>query len=132
MTNKDKILGCLMTFCCHHRCSWDRFVGQEFLESLDFSQMDFEMMCGMSSWMTCGTGFSRDKKDLDATVHCNNARDKEIGLNRQQKGDVGLKCKMLLNWGRLKFLEGLGFTCDLLYYVDNDISLENVCILAKN
>lgn len=57
-------------------------------------------------------------------------RDKNIGLSRQEKEIVGKKCKTLLNYGRLKYLEDNGFKCELNFYVNSDVSLENLCIVA--
>ena len=90
------------------------------------------MMGGMSSWATCGTGFSREKNcEKGGDVEIVNERDREIGLNRAQKGEIGKRCKAILNWGRLQFLEGLGFQCNLHFYVGSDVSLENVCIVGR-
>lgn len=119
-----------MTFCCHHRCRWGAYTGQEFFNSVGLEKNDFEMMCGMSSWATCGTGFSREKNCVLSDFGCND-RDKEIGVNRVQKEELGRKAKMIINWGRLKFLQTLKYDCRLVYYVETDVSLENVCLVAK-
>ncbi|XP_044261825.1 tRNA:m(4)X modification enzyme TRM13 homolog isoform X1 [Tribolium madens] len=126
-----KVGGLTMTFCCHHRCRWGAYVGKDFFNRVGLTKPDFEMMCGMSSWATCGTGLSREKNQIGGTVE-GNERDKEIGVTRSQKEELGRRAKALLNWGRLQFLEGLGFECRLHYYVEADVSLENVCIVAKN
>ncbi|EFA11905.1 tRNA:m(4)X modification enzyme TRM13 homolog-like Protein [Tribolium castaneum] len=125
-----KVGGLTMTFCCHHRCRWPSYVGKDFFNRFGLTKNDFEMMCGMSSWATCGTGFSREKNQTGGTVEGND-RDKEIGVTRSQKEELGRRSKAILNWGRLQFLEGLGFECRLHYYVEADVSLENVCIVAK-
>lgn len=52
------------------------------------------------------------------------------GLNREEREEIGRKCKYIINWGRLKYLQKLNFDCSLHYYVDKDITLENVCIVA--
>ncbi|RZC39402.1 tRNA:m(4)X modification enzyme TRM13 -like, partial [Asbolus verrucosus] len=124
---QTKVLGCIMTFCCHHRCRWASYTGKDFFEGVDLTKNDFDMMCGMTSWATCGTGFSREKnsESLQTKTEILNERDKEIGLNRDQKEEVGRRCKSILNWGRLQYLEKMGFQCFLHYYVDADVSLEN-------
>ncbi|XP_019875165.2 tRNA:m(4)X modification enzyme TRM13 homolog [Aethina tumida] len=132
--NKHKVLGAIMTFCCHHRCTWTPFVGKEFFQENDFTKKDFEILCGIVSWATCGTGFSRERrnnieKETDlkqSTV----AKDDELGLSREQKEEIGRRSKNLINWGRLLYLQKMGFQCYLHYYTDKNVSLENVCIVA--
>lgn len=87
-------------------------------------------MCGMTSWATCGSGLSRTLRLEDDQEEKNNDRDKQMGLNRQEKAEIGKRCKTILNWGRLEYLKLLGFECFLHYYVEPCISLENVCIVA--
>lgn len=43
---------------------------------------------------------------------------------------IGRKAKALLNWGRLIYLESVGFEAQLFYYTSIDVSLENMCIVA--
>ncbi|XP_018569044.1 tRNA:m(4)X modification enzyme TRM13 homolog isoform X2 [Anoplophora glabripennis] len=125
--NKQKLQGVVLTFCCHHRCRWTPYVGREFFK---LSENDFYMMCGMASWATCGTGLSRERRKNPNEELAQNERDSEIGLTREEKEVVGQRCKHVLNWGRLIYLEKLGFNCSLHYYVNKSISLENVCIVA--
>lgn len=56
----------------------------------------------------------------------------ENGLDKKQREEIGRRCKQIIDWGRLKFLENQGFKCDMHYYVTADVSLENVCIVAVN
>ena len=54
--------GLLIALCCHHRCDWDLFVGKEFLLERGFEQQDFNLLCGLTSWATCGSGKPRTRK----------------------------------------------------------------------
>ncbi|CAG9856571.1 unnamed protein product [Phyllotreta striolata] len=129
--NRDKVNGCILTFCCHHRCRWVPYTGKEFFKQQGLSKQDFDIMCGMASWATCGTGLSREmNKEVKESEMKQNERDAQIGLSRLEKEEVGRRSKNVLNWGRLHFLEQCGFKCYLHYYVDKDITLENVCIVA--
>lgn len=88
-------------------------------------------MCGMASWATCGTGLSRElRKGVHGTEFKQNEKDIRIGLSRQEKEEIGIWSKHILNWGRLYYLEKNKFKCYLHFYVDKDITLENVCIVA--
>ncbi|KAJ8967841.1 hypothetical protein NQ317_005512 [Molorchus minor] len=129
--NKDKLQGVIFSFCCHHRCRWIPYTGREFFEENQLSKDNFNIMCNMASWATCGTGLSRQKQaSNEAERSKQNERDIEIGLNKEQKEDIGRKSKNIINWGRLVYLEKLGFKCALHYYVESTISLENVCVVA--
>lgn len=43
---------------------------------------------------------------------------------------MGKKCKDLLNWGRKMYIQNFGFSSILCYYVNNEVSLENVCLIG--
>lgn len=129
----EKVLGALFAFCCHHRCQWSTYVGKIFFKDVGLTKLDFDAMCGMVSWATCGSGVGRDLRTQESEEKLQNNlklndRDQEIGLNREQKSEIGKKCKYVLNWGRLHYLQTLNFKCNLHYYVDEDISPENLCI----
>ncbi|XP_072379376.1 tRNA:m(4)X modification enzyme TRM13 homolog [Diabrotica undecimpunctata] len=129
--NNWKVGGCILTFCCHHRCRWVPYTGKDFFKENNLGKTDFDIMCGMASWATCGTGLSRElRKHVSETDLKPNERDVIMGLTRQEKEEVGRKSKNILNWGRLHFLEKLNFKCYLHHYVDQTVTLENVCIVA--
>ncbi|XP_012285163.1 tRNA:m(4)X modification enzyme TRM13 homolog [Orussus abietinus] len=107
------INGIVIAFCCHHRCDYNTYVGTEYLSNCRFTPKEFQMLCSIASWATCGS--RRD--DIDSSL----PNDRE---------DIGRRVKILLNWGRLEYLKTLGFHCQLLYYVPTDVSLENMCIIA--
>merc|ERR1712226_972379 len=44
----------LLTFCCHHRCSWDSYAGKEFFLKHNLTSHDFRVMSRISAWYTCG------------------------------------------------------------------------------
>lgn len=125
----DKVKGGVFTFCCHHRCRWVPYTGKVFFQENGLNTNDFIIMCGMASWATCGTGLSRTEKHINVDELKQNERDVEIGLSRSEKEEVGRRSKIILNWGRLKYMEKQGFSCKLHYYVNTSISLENVCIV---
>ena len=47
-TSRQGIQGLAIATCCHHRCSWQHYVGKPTFQQLGFSPEDFEVM----SWMT--------------------------------------------------------------------------------
>lgn len=118
---------------------------------MNLTEDDFDVMCGMVSWATCGTGKSRDvasevdHKNQEEQINnrlffrtkkynskTNNfiCRYEEAGLTREDKEEIGRRCKLIINWGRKTYLEEKGFQCDLHFYVKDEVSLENVCLVA--
>lgn len=53
--------GILIALCCHHRCSWQTYVGKEFLTEQGFTEEDFSLLTTLTSWCTCGSGLPRQK-----------------------------------------------------------------------
>lgn len=51
-------------------------------------------------------------------------------LPAQQRHQVGLLCKRLIDAGRLDFLHSRGFSGRLRRYVDGHVTLENVLLSA--
>ena len=56
-----QLRGVMIALCCHHRCSWQSYVGKQFLQQQGFSSEDFQILTLISSWATCG--FGRNKSD---------------------------------------------------------------------
>lgn len=48
------VLGLVVALCCHHRCEWRHYVGQQFFRQRGLGAADFSALCRMSSWATCG------------------------------------------------------------------------------
>ncbi|XP_066150943.1 tRNA:m(4)X modification enzyme TRM13 homolog isoform X2 [Euwallacea fornicatus] len=131
--NKHKISGIILTFCCHHRCSWTSYIGKKFFEENQLDITEFHLICGLTSWATCGTGFSREYREKlkNGELEGSLMETEKYGLNRAKREEIGRKCKNIINWGRLRYLQEFGFECSLHYYVDKEITLENVCIVAQ-
>jgi tRNA:m4X modification enzyme len=53
-----------------------------------------------------------------------------LNLPQEVREEVGRKCKNIIDIGRNKYLESLGFKSKLLFYVSKNITLENVCVVA--
>ncbi|XP_066248789.1 uncharacterized protein [Euwallacea similis] len=131
--NKHKIKGMILTFCCHHRCLWTSYTGKKFFEENHLDITDFQVVCGLTSWAICGTGFSREYRKKLGNEGLEGAlmETEKYGLSRTQREEIGRKCKNIINWGRLKYLQEFGFECLLHYYVNKEVTLENVCIVAQ-
>lgn len=144
-----------MAFCCHHRCFWPSYTGKQFFVDNNLTEKDFDVMCGIVSWATCGSGLSRER-NVDENVNdsikqndryiitftnhllilCNSRvcvryfRDIKIGLTRNEKESIGIKCKYIINYGRMSYLMKQRYNCELFYYVKSTVTPENLCIVA--
>lgn len=153
---KDKTFGVLIALCCHHRCSWAPYVGKEFLLDSGFAPKEFSLLCGLTSWATCGSGRPRSNRSSAAPEEIEenddvgeekkengvdsenavgeetNERYKRLQLDRSVREEIGRQCKRILDFGRVKFVEkSLGLETCLRYYTSLDISLENVVLIAR-
>lgn len=54
-----------------------------------------------------------------------------LKLTREIKEEIGIKCKHILDYARVQYLEKRGYKCSLKYYVNRTITLENVCLIAQ-
>ena len=69
------VLGLAVALCCHHRCEWRHYVGQQFFLDQGLGAAEFSAFCRMSSWATCGLRpTNRDRLPQDLT---NQRRDNE-------------------------------------------------------
>lgn len=142
--NAPKTIAILIALCCHHRCDWKHFVGQDFFIENGVSAKEFAIMTKMVGWAICGTGQSRERRkqmeeqkangnipvpdEVDSTPDTKNLDPPK--RNQHQRKEIGQKCKRLIDFARIRYMEQNGFKCSLKRYVSSDITLENVCLVA--
>lgn len=139
----------LIALCCHHRCDWIHFIGKDFFIENDVTPDEFVLITKMVGWAICGTGMSRERRKKfekqqqskrarlelnDDNVIISDSSDDEVkGVNfdlRNERKEIGRRCKRLIDFARIRFLEENRFTCYLKKYVESDITLENICLVA--
>ncbi|XP_076622449.1 tRNA:m(4)X modification enzyme TRM13 homolog [Colletes latitarsis] len=132
MQNEPKcnITGLIIAFCCHHRCEYASYVGKEYLEQCGFTSNEFPILCSIASWATCGSTINKTAINSDGPNDLSDTRTSGKNLISSERENIGRKVKSLLNWGRLKFLDTIGFRSNLIYYTTTEISLENMCIIS--
>lgn len=111
----------LIAVCCHHRCTWDTFIGRNWLKTHGINRKSFNLIIKMVSWCVCGDGRNRESKKTQ--FHREN--------ERKEKEEIGWKCKRLLDYARVQFMNENGYETKLCYYIDKSVTLENVCIIGK-
>ena len=115
-----------MAPCCHHKCTWPAYVGRKFFETqLKFSSIDFHAISLLTSWRTCGMKHSEDVKGDPSLL---SIRDWPAAY----KEEVGYKCKRLIDMGRVSWLRDNGMKTEMLAYVPQDVTVENVVIVATS
>ncbi|XP_076582983.1 tRNA:m(4)X modification enzyme TRM13 homolog [Chaetodon auriga] len=134
------VLGLALALCCHHRCEWRHYVGQQFFLQRGLGAAEFSAFCRMSSWATCGlrpTG--QDRPPLDPTNRRGDDDEHEPAedtdavkgfLSAGERQQVGRLCKRLIDGGRLHFLKTKGLDSKLSAYISSQVTLENVLLTA--
>lgn len=53
-----------------------------------------------------------------------------LALTVEERENLGRLCKLLIDHGRLDYLNSMGYTASLEYYTEPEVSLENVLLIA--
>lgn len=115
---EKRIKGFLICVCCHHRCTWNTFVGKKFFVANGIDKSAFNIIIKMVSWFTCGDGINKLKSKNDEQL-------------RHEHAKIGWKCKRLIDFARLNYAIENGYDCTMNYYADKATTLENVCLVGK-
>lgn len=114
----NSLQGLAIALCCHHVCVWDDYINPRFFQEHGISPEEFNLLCSMSSWATCGMGL-----DGDAVEHM-------LGISKDERVELGRKCKRIIDAGRAAYLAQLQLNTRLVHYCDTDDSLENCLLMA--
>lgn len=127
----QRIKGIFIALCCHHRCEWQHYVGRYYIEKWGFEEGSFQILTSLTSWATCG---NKHQVDSNMAIHDPETdfgqRYKNLNLSVQKREEIGNKCKLLIDQGRVMFLKENGINAKLLYFIQKEISLENVALIA--
>lgn len=112
--NLDSIV---IALCCHHKCTWKTYVGKPWLRDHNITKDDFNVIKHMSSWALSGEeGYASNLGDE---------------FTADMKREWGKRCKRFIDIGRIKYLESCGYKVHLMYYVKDDITPENILMIAQ-
>lgn len=115
----------LIALCCHHRCTWQTFVGKAFfMDTLGLGKEDFEIMARMSSWATS------EEHDKDG-AKAENEGALATSISGEDRATWGWRCKRIIDLGRVHHLKTLGFETVFKYYVPEAVSLENILMICR-
>ncbi|XP_059529590.1 tRNA:m(4)X modification enzyme TRM13 homolog isoform X1 [Myotis daubentonii] len=142
------VAGIVVALCCHHRCDWRHYVGKDYFRARGLGALEFHYFQRMSSWATCGRRTAaleassvprtRDDESEDGEEHDGGGHrgpEDRAGtlpgfLPAEEKERLGRLCKLLIDQGRLEYLQRRGFRGALQRYADPGVSLENVLLTA--
>jgi hypothetical protein len=104
-----QIKGLVIALCCHHRSSYQEYCNHEFLVNNGIGPAEFDRLCRLSSWATCG---GRNDGRLYRAY--------------------GVKCKRILDIGRLLLLHRMGHSdARLVRYASSNVTPENLAIVLS-
>lgn len=118
--NGAKSTGFIICVCCHHRCSWNTFVGRDWLIAHGIDKKTFNLIIKMVSWCVCGDGYNRDR-----------VKTLEKESVRKEKEEIGWKCKRVLDHARAHYMSENNYDVKLSFYAEKSVTLENVCITGS-
>lgn len=87
-------------------------------------------MRAMTSWAVCGSRRSKEHAGHQENEVALPGRYAAMGLDIERRENIGRQCKQIIDRGRVAFLSTWPLQAKLLYYVEPDISPENVLLLA--
>jgi len=134
------IEGVCIATCCHHRCTWEDYVGKAFFtDILGATAVEFEVLRLISSWALMGgrekevsPDFPRLTKETCFDSIHENCEEWEH-FSRKNRIDIGRAAKRVIDAGRIHFLENtLRLRARQVFYCDQNISPENCLILGHN
>uniref|UniRef100_A0A8C9F766 tRNA:m(4)X modification enzyme TRM13 n=1 Tax=Pavo cristatus TaxID=9049 RepID=A0A8C9F766_PAVCR len=140
------VAGIVIALCCHHKCDWTHYVGREFFRSAGLGPVEFHYFQRMSSWATCGMRgtITKASTNEESEDHTNNTEDHDQTYSKTEAGSdalqglltveerkqIGSLCKLVIDHGRIRYLQHRGYKAALQYYTDSSVSLENVLLTA--
>jgi len=137
--------GLVLALCCHHRCTWGVYVGQDYFTSLGFSPQEAHLIYSMSTWATDGTLLAIKREKESQNESKDEKRDEieetteEIkpelpqrhhSLTPEVRESIGYMCKNLIDHGRVQYLQNHGYDTHVVAYTSLELSRENKAIIA--
>jgi tRNA:m4X modification enzyme len=133
---------CLFATCCHGVCSWESFVGRDFLieefGSTAFGAFEFELLRKWSSGTVAqckDTASEHHVVEIDEHDQCSaTAIARALNLTCGIQG-LGRACQRLLDIARCNYMERVLFKgshdVSLCHYVNSDVTPQNAVIVAR-
>lgn len=76
----------------------------------------------------CLDGLSLQNLSSTSIDRSNYSKQRLFSIEEQE--EIGLKCKRILDWGRIEYLKSNRFDAHLKVYASKSITLENIVLVA--
>lgn len=86
----------------------------------------------MTSWAVCNSRRAKEHDNPGQEEAIVPGRYAALGLDVESREKIGRQCKQIIDRGRVAFLSTWPIQAELIYYVDPEISPENVLLLAHS
>jgi tRNA:m4X modification enzyme len=115
-----RLAGVAIAPCCHHSCTWERYVAADWCLALGIGSSEFAVVARLASWCTDSHGCAPAALP-EAEAACS-----RWGLSASERSDIGQACKRLLDEGRARWLASrTGRPASVQAFVKSSISPEN-------
>jgi tRNA:m4X modification enzyme len=142
---------CVMATCCHGICSWEHYVGRNFLKALlgeDFGSQEFDLMRRWSSGTVTSECSACQNKKTNDDEHgkCSNDDGKDpmsiasiiqsLELTSLCREGLGRACQRLLDQGRLEYIRQVLLAdsdecqVEMFHYVPSSVTPQNAVLVA--
>lgn len=125
---RPKLQGLVIALCCRQICSYETYPlpGRQFLidSNIVSTPKSFKLLTKMTSWAINGRRENMPSEQESAQHH-------PSGYSTKQREHFGLLARRAIDYGRLLFLQSLGYKARLVQYVDSSVSLENVALICS-
>ena len=102
-------------------------------KSEDDYRTEHQSSCNTKKEGIEGESFSSQSSHKTKSQSSHGTKDEStlgVGYIPHPKETLGLKCKRILDYARIRYLRQHGYDARLIYYTDKSISLENVLLVA--
>nr|XP_018634597.2 tRNA:m(4)X modification enzyme TRM13 homolog [Nicotiana tomentosiformis] len=138
------MIGLAIATCCHHLCQWKHYINKQYMLNSGISKDDFNAMTWFTSWAVdadhgsdlSGTDWSfdlqiRENEHVESDLNTYEVRDMVKDMKAVDRAVVGLMCKDIIDVGRFMWLKEHGLECELVKYVQSNISPENRLLVGR-
>ncbi|XP_016506245.2 tRNA:m(4)X modification enzyme TRM13 [Nicotiana tabacum] len=138
------MIGLAIATCCHHLCQWKHYINKQYMLNSGISKDDFNAMTWFTSWAVdadhgsdlSGTDWSfdlqiRENEHVESDLNTYEVKDMVKNMKAVDRAVVGLMCKDIIDVGRFMWLKEHGLECELVKYVQSNISPENRLLVAR-
>ncbi|XP_062593752.1 tRNA:m(4)X modification enzyme TRM13 homolog [Saccostrea cucullata] len=67
------LAGITIALCCHHRCTWETYVGKEFIKNCGLSHREFTLLCKLSGWTAATWTGWKTKEEMYREINRGNS-----------------------------------------------------------